>query len=492
MHAIFAAALLGAGLLRGVELPPQGALEASLRESVAASCPGRAFEVDADLTRAAQAYATAVRDARAREGQAALAFFASLETADPSPSGGVATVAPPSDADRAIGDLLPRSCRFTHGGVAAALLASGKAVVAVLTAGREVELERIPGQAAPGTAVRVAGRVREGFSATRLYVQGPDGSLEETPLPLSRERRFAGQATLRAPGEYTLEILADGAGGPQVIALRRIFAGVAKPPSPPRTPAPHGKGLSGVADSIGSLRAARGLPPLIRDRALDAVAEGHSHAMAATRTFAHVLAADGALADRLRAAGYAYRSAGENIGLAPNAGAAHEAVALSPAHLANLLDPRFSRLGLGAVRGTSPDGGESVYLTEVLAAPIGSKDPRADVLRLLSSEREKHRLRPLESDPILDAIALGEVRSISLGGAGGMQRYGMATQRALAEDVDLRSAAADLVVAAAAEEAITSKNVLEPAWTRVGVGAIYASSKEYGAGRLWVLILYGR
>jgi uncharacterized protein YkwD len=491
MHAIWAAALLGANLVAGAPLPPQGALEASLRESVAASCPGRAFAVDADLTRAAQAYATAVRDGRAREGQATLAFFASLETADPSPSGGVGTVAPPSEADRAIGDLLPRSCRFTHGGVASAVLPSGKAVVAVLAARRELDLERIPGQAAPGTTLRVAGTVGEGLSATRLYVQRPDGSLEETALPLSRERQFAGQVALHAPGEYTIEVLADGPGGPQVIALRRIFAGVAKPSSPPRAPAARGKGLSSVADSIESLRAARGLPSVARDRALDAVAEAHSRAMAASRTFAHVLATDGALADRLRAAGYAYRSAGENIGLASNAEAAHEAVALSPAHLANLLDPRFRRLGLGAVRGTSPDGGDSVYLTEILAAPIGSKDPRADVLRLLSSEREKHRLHPLESDPILDAIALGEVRSISLGGVG-MHGHGVATQRALAEDVDLHSAAADLVVATAAEEAITSKNVLEPAWTRVGVGAIYASSKEYGAGRLWVLILYGR
>src|SRR5260370_17485455 len=105
MHAILAAALLGANLVAGAPLPPQGALEASLRESVAASCPGRAFAVDADLTRAAQAYATAVRDGRAREGQATLAFFASLETADPSPSGGVATSAPPTEPDPPARDL---------------------------------------------------------------------------------------------------------------------------------------------------------------------------------------------------------------------------------------------------------------------------------------------------------------------------------------------------------------------------------------------------
>ncbi|GAC1606786.1 MAG: hypothetical protein NVS4B10_21380 [Myxococcales bacterium] len=491
MHALVAAALIVAGLARGAGLPGQGQLEASLRQAVSATCPGHPFAVDPDLGRAAIAYATAVRDGRASEGQAALAFFASLEAADPSTSGGVATVAPPGNADRGLGDLLPNSCRFTHAGVAAALLPSGKAVVAVLAAEREVELERIPGQVEPGAAVRIAGRVREGLSATRLYVQGPNGAVEETALPLSRDRRFSGEAVLRAKGEYAVEVLADGAGGPEVIALRRVFAGAAKPMAPPRRVAPRGKGLASVAESIGALRASRGLPPLVRDRALDAVAEVHSRAMASSRTFAHVLPGDGALADRLRAAGYAYRSAGENIGLADTAGAAHEAVALSPAHLANLLDPRYRRLGLGAIRGVSPDGGEAIYLTEVLAAPIGSKDPRADVLRLLAAERKKHRLVALESDPILDAIALSEVRAISLGHSD-LKTYGAATKRALAENVSLRSAAADLVVAAAAEEAVSSKNVLEPAWTHVGVGAIYASSKEFGAGRLWVLILYGR
>ena len=32
----------------------------------------------------------------------------------------------------------------------------------------------------------------------------------------------------------------------------------------------------------------------------------------------------------------------------------------------------------------------------------------------------------------------------------------------------------------------------EPRWTRLGVGAVYASPKGAGAGRLWVVLLYGR
>ena len=37
-----------------------------------------------------------------------------------------------------------------------------------------------------------------------------------------------------------------------------------------------------------------------------------------------------------------------------------------------------------------------------------------------------------------------------------------------------------------------SRNVAERQWTRFGVGAVYASSDVYGAGRLWVLLVYAR
>ena len=483
-------------------VPAQRALEAALREAVAASCPGLAYSLDADLTRAAAEYTLAVRDGRAQQGGAALAFFAGLHAADPAPTAGVAGVSPPQDADRAVGDLVPHSCRFTHAGVAAIAIAPARAVVAVLTAVRAVALDHIPGRVEPGARVRVAGRLGPGLSAPRLYALAPGGEVREQQLPLLAGHRFSAALTLRARGEHVVEVLADGAGGPQVVALRRVFAGVDPPRSPPTaadTPVAPGASrrrrpdeLARVEAAIDSLRGARGLPGLSRDAALDAIAEGHSRAMARARTFAHVLPTDGTMTDRLRRAGYAYRSAGENIGLAADAVDAHEAVVASPAHLANLLDPRHRRLGLGAVKGISPDGGEAVYLTELLAAPVvGARDPAAQVLRLLETERVRLRLPALADDRTLDAIALSEVRAISLGG-GFPARKGIAARRAIDTDLALRSAAADLVVGSAPEDATNSSNLRDPGWTRVGVGAIYASSRQYGAGRLWVLIVYGK
>jgi len=472
-------------------VPAQAALEAALREAVAASCPGAKIALDGDLTRAARRYGQAVREGRAQTGGTDLSFFASLEAADPAPFAGVAVVEPPAEADRAVQDLFPRSCRFTHAGVAATPLPGNRAVVAVLTSSRAVALAELPGRVAPGARVRVAGTLSSGLLGPRLYVLGPGGEVEERALALSRVRAFSEDLVLRGRGEHAVEVLADGPGGPQVLALRRIFAGIEPPEGPP--PAPKARqGLSGVEEAIGSLRAARGLPRLTRDAALDAVAEKHSQAMARARTFAHVLPGDGNMTDRLRQSGYAYRSAGENIGLAPDAVAAHEAVVSSPAHLANLLDPRHQRLGLGAVRGTSPDGMPAVYLTEVLAAPVlGSRDPAGEVARVLAEERRKQRLPVLVRDESLDAVALAEVRALSLGGVSELRRSG-AAQRAMDANPALHSAAVDLVVGTAPEEAKGSNNLRNAGWTRVGVGALYASSKEYGPGRLWVLIVYGR
>src|SRR5205814_7361364 len=151
-----------------------------------------------------------------------------------------------------------------------------------------------------------------------------------------------------------------------------------------------GEGLAGVEHEIARLRASHGLTGLERDVELDAVAEAHSREMARLRTFAHVLPTTGSLGDRLRAKGYPFRSIGENIGLSSDVGTAHDAIVGSPAHLANLLDPRHRRLGLGAASGLTADGNEGVYLTEVFAVPaVGSADPIGEIIRLIAAERKR-------------------------------------------------------------------------------------------------------
>jgi uncharacterized protein YkwD len=472
----------------GEGLPPQAQLETAMQEAIAGSCPGQAVAFDRELTDAARAFVLAVRTGAARAEGSALSFYASLASPEPAPIAGVATVSPPALADRAASDIFPKACRFNRAGIAAAVLPSGEAVVAALTAQHATELARIPGSVEPGAQVEVAGQLAHGLSSPRLFVTHTPGDVEEIALATVGDR-FSARVLLKARGEHSVEVVADGAGGPQVIALRRIFAGVPPPSSPPPERA-GGTGLDAVENAIARLRAGRGLPKLTRDPQLDAVAAGHSKEMARTRTFAHVLESDGSLTDRLRKTGYAYRSAGENIGLSQDAATAHEAVAGSPAHLANLLDPRHRRLGLGAVRGRTPDGEEALYLTEVLAAPIvGTADPAADVEAALRSERRRRGLPMPEHDVALSEVARKQIRALALADALAVPADVVA--KALESDPSLQSAVAELFVGSAPDETLSSKALGERRWTRLGVGAMYASSKKYGPGRLWVLILYG-
>lgn len=460
-------------------------IDAALLEAAAGSCPGHKVLIDRDLTRACQDYTSAAGSGKAPLSGVAVAFFASLESSEPAPIAGVARVSGPFP-ERAVGDLFPRSCRFNRAGASVRPLPGGESVVCVLTANHETDLSPIPGRVEEFDTVQVSGHLAPGLSNPHLFVTRPSGEVEELGLTASGGE-FVTRVQLNETGEHSLEILADSPGGPQVVALRRVFAGVKPPESPPPEPK-LGKGLDGVEAAIDQLRIAHGLPGLERDPVLDAAAEAHSQLMARTKTFAHVLPQDGTPGDRLRARGYAFRTAGENIGLADDVANAHEAIVGSPAHLANLLDPRHRKLGLGQARGTTADGQDVVYLTEVLAAPIvQAKDPAAEAFSVVEAERRRRGLKALQRDPTLDLLA----RAQAEGAAKAQKLQGDSAGLALEKVPELTSAVAELYVGGGSDVVTRSKNLAEPRWTRLGVGALYAGSKD-GPGRLWVVLLYGR
>ena len=481
--------LLALLLLLADALPAQSRLERSVLDGIGGSCPGRRVAIDPDLTRACRAFTAAVQAGRAPITGPAASFFASLESYEPSPVAGIATVSPASRADRAAGELYPKTCRFDRIGVAAAEMKDGAAVVCALTAVHGTTLSRIPGHVETGHVVELSGVLSGGLSNPRLFVTRPSGDVDEIKVEFAGNTFWA-KVPLTGRGEHSIEVLADGSGGPEVAAIRRVFAGVA-PPSRPPSEARAGEGLAGVEESISRLRSSHGLPALQRDPQLDAAAEAHSREMARLRTFAHVLPTDGSLGDRLRARGYGYRSIGENIGLSSDVATAHEAIAGSPAHLANLLDPRHRRLGLGAASGLTADGNEGVYLTEVFAVPaVGMADPIAEIVRVIAAERKRRGLPPLRRDSALDGVAVQEVRRTAASDQMKLDRE--LAGRALSEVPDLSGAVAELYVGNGPDAVGASKNAAERKWTRLGVGAQYGSSRQYGPGRLWVLLLYGR
>ena len=119
-------------------------------------------------------------------------------------------------------------------------------------------------------------------------------------------------------------------------------------------------------------RASMGLPSLIRDSRLDAVARTRAEDLARRNYFAHV-GPDGASAfTELQARGIVYRLAGEN--LARNnfpadrtVAVAFEGLMASAGHRANILEPAFRYVGVAVLR----VGKTWLYVTVFVDALVG-------------------------------------------------------------------------------------------------------------------------
>lgn len=98
-------------------------------------------------------------------------------------------------------------------------------------------------------------------------------------------------------------------------------------------------------------RTANGLEPLTVDPAIREVARAYSTTMFQEGFFAHLDQQGGTPFDRMRAGGVAFRAAGENLALAPTVQIAHDGLMNSPGHRANILNPRFRRIGIGVADG---------------------------------------------------------------------------------------------------------------------------------------------
>jgi uncharacterized protein YkwD len=102
-----------------------------------------------------------------------------------------------------------------------------------------------------------------------------------------------------------------------------------------------------MLDLVNRERAAAGLKPLTFDEELLPVARAHSADMFARGYFAHYTPEGRSPFDRIQQAGVNFRTAGENLALAPTLSIAHNGLMNSPGHRANILRPEFGRVGIG-------------------------------------------------------------------------------------------------------------------------------------------------
>lgn len=121
-----------------------------------------------------------------------------------------------------------------------------------------------------------------------------------------------------------------------------------------------------MARAISGYRLSHGRPPVVVSPQLNALALNQSMAMARIDQLSHSVA--GPLGTRLRAGGYIWRAAAENVAAGQtSAEAALAAWQASSGHRQNLLRSSVTQIGIAAVRNGNSRYG--VYWTLILARP---------------------------------------------------------------------------------------------------------------------------
>ena len=199
-----------------------------------------------------------------------------------------------------------------------------------------------------------------------MVLLGPRG-LPRTVLASLSGDDIRATFSVDQPGPWLVQVLANVSTSWRPVLEAYVHAGGTPPLSFAESPAPgEDAGASETLDAdavrkmLNAARASEGIKPLGGDAALDRLAAEHSKKMMEQRTVAHDVG-DGDPSTRLQAAGVAYRVSGENVAGASNLRRAHRALWASPSHRGNVLESRFSRVGIGVERG--PDG--RVWVTEL-------------------------------------------------------------------------------------------------------------------------------
>lgn len=108
---------------------------------------------------------------------------------------------------------------------------------------------------------------------------------------------------------------------------------------------------SEMLNLINQERTSRGLAPLEADAELTEVARQHSADMFTRGYFSHYTPEGENPFDRMKEANVKFRTAGENLALAPTLQIAHTGLMNSPGHRENILRPQFGRVGIGILDG---------------------------------------------------------------------------------------------------------------------------------------------
>ena len=230
---------------------------------------------------------------------------------------------------------------------------NGKVVAAVVVLDAKGELLPVKERARVGEFLGVEATLNGEARDARVMVKGPFGAPRTVPGhfdPASRKVRatFAPDA----PGTFVVQIVADTERGPRPVLETRVFANVtptySRDPREIASPTVAGPADDALFALVKKLRQDEGLPALMRDPKLDAVAKAHVETMIAKQSLAHDTG-DGDPRARSEEAGIRARTIAENLATGREVLGLHRALTESPSHHANLRSAALDRIGVAVV-----------------------------------------------------------------------------------------------------------------------------------------------
>jgi uncharacterized protein YkwD len=244
----------------------------------------------------------------------------------------------------------------------------GAELVSVVMVDVLADLARTPVLTRVGEWVSVRGTMVTEAADTKVVLLGPRGT-PRTILASLVDKEIRATFNVDQSGEWLVQVLATVSTGPRPVIELTVHAGT---PPPLRFAESEAPGENAAAPDaplhaalyamVNAARRSEGKSPLMRDSSLDEIAARHSEAMQRVRVVGHDVG-DGGPGQRLAEAGFSATHTGENVAGAASIVRAHRALWLSPSHRGNLLDARFTRLGLGVTQ--TEDG--RVWVTQLFA-----------------------------------------------------------------------------------------------------------------------------
>ena len=168
-------------------------------------------------------------------------------------------------------------CASTHHATTRCGVATNADTTVIVLADFLADLDPLPIRARTGAWLTFQAHLLVPASAAKLVVLGERGIPKTFPTTIDRDRqRVRARFPLDRPGGFTVQLVADVAGGPRPVLEARVFADTIPTTADSVAPGENEPTLDAM---VAVVRKDDGLRPLGRDARLDALAKAHAERM---------------------------------------------------------------------------------------------------------------------------------------------------------------------------------------------------------------------